>query len=602
MKAAPEMIPNVSKRFWPLGLSRGRPTVRMSAGLAAFGPFLVIYFHNLWDYCPHYEFFPLVLIVFACLLRKRWPRCFVERSALTVVLSTVLMWAGLSLLVTAVLLYSPWLAAVGFVVSTGGVLLHATGRDFWGDIFPVWLLLWLTIRPPWRLDDQIMQFLQNATTETASRLLDWAGVLHINAGNVFQLPGRELFVAEACSGVHSQFILFAAAAIWVVVERRTWLHASLLLAAAVFWSVAMNTLRVASVVYAAGGHEIDLSHGWQHELLGIAVVLLGFLLILCTDRLLVALLAPVRDIEGMMFHFDGAWEPENTLARLWNRLIFRGRRRVRTETQGETPPMTVERSGVEENVGSAARTDCLLRDGGTFTVLSWRVYLGTATALAALQVLALCVGPRQVHLDVSLLSDAFQRNSLPVQAGPWRQAAYETKERELRSDQGHFSHIWRYRMEGQTAHISVDFPFVGWHELTRCYQSRGWAVLRRRVLAEDTESDGGKFVEVEFRKPTGQFGLLQFCLWDGVGRPVAPRASHWTGIWGKLAANPLVSLVNGAAPPVATSLSTMQVQQFLLSNGPLDDRRRELAREQFLRCRTKIYYQYLRDREGSTDE
>ena len=55
--------PTVRRELWPLVLILLSPL-----------PLFVEHLHNLWRVKPHYQFFPLLLIGFGCLLWPRWPR------------------------------------------------------------------------------------------------------------------------------------------------------------------------------------------------------------------------------------------------------------------------------------------------------------------------------------------------------------------------------------------------------------------------------------------------------------------------------------------------------------------------------------------------
>ena len=183
--------------------------------------FSVLHLRNLWRYRPHYEFFPLVLAAAAWLIWRRWPRGAAERSRLTRMLGTLLLLLGFGMLTGAVLLVSPWLGAIAAVLSLGGVLLALKGRAAWRELTGPWLLLWLVIPPPMALDSELMHVLQSVTARTTSGLLELLHVDHLLAGHVFRLPDRKLFVAEACSGVHSQLVLIAISVVLAILWRRS---------------------------------------------------------------------------------------------------------------------------------------------------------------------------------------------------------------------------------------------------------------------------------------------------------------------------------------------------------------------------------------------
>jgi len=561
-----------------------RPAIRWSlagidrravaVGLVVVGvlPFFVQHLLNLWRYRPHYEFFPLVLAAFAYLAWRRWPSDAIHTRASRWTARFVLL-LGFTVLATSVVLFSPWLGAIAAVISAGGVLLLLLGWAAVGRLLTVWLLLWLVIPPPWRLDDDLIRLLQNLTARSGSMLLEMVRVDHLLAGNVFRLPGRELFVAEACSGVNSQLVLIAVSVLLVVVLRRTWLHAILLVATSVFWSTVVNTVRVNLIVVAAVQWDIDLSEGWRHQVLGHTLVLIGFLLLLSTDRLLAGLLAPVLDFRRAATDpdFEGMPLATDPLSRLWNRVVA-----AVSRAASGTPDR------VEGHVPAFA--------GGKRTLLA----AGPFGCLGVLQLLLL-MSPQAPEIRVEGLATMFEETWLPPRTGNWQRVEYRTEERELSSDEGEFTHVWVYHSGDRIANVSVDFPFMGWHEVTRCYKARGWVVERRTVRRESAE---GSFVEVQLSKPNGEAGYLLFSLFDGGARPVEPKSTHWTGLRGKLARSPLLALMGQGHRTVSQTQTTLQIQQFIGGNYPLDESQRQTADEVYVEFRRRLLQRWQSDPTG----
>ncbi len=546
----------------------------VATGLVILGvtPFFVQHLLNLWRYRPHYEFFPLVLVAFAYLAWRRWPSRAVHTSASRWTARFVLL-LGFAVLAASVVLFSPWLGAIAAVICVGGVLLLLLGWPAIGRLLTVWLLLWLVIPPPWRLDDELIRLLQSLTARTGSMLLEMVKVDHLLAGNVFRLPGRELFVAEACSGVNSQFVLIAVSLLLLVVLRRAWLHAILLVASSVFWSAVVNTVRVNLIVVAAVQWDMDLSDGWRHQVLGHTLVLIGFLLLLSTDRLLAGLLAPVLDFRRAAADPDSDGMPlaADPLSRLWNRVVA---------VVSRAAPGTPDR--VEGHVPAVASGRGMLLAAGPFG------------CLGVLQ-LFLLMSPQTPEIHVEGLATEFEETWLPSRAGNWQRVEYRTEERELSSDEGEFSHFWVYQSGDRLANVSVDFPFLGWHEVTRCYKARGWLVERRTVRRDSAE---GPFIEVQLSKPNGETGYLLFSLFDGDARPVEPKSTHWTGLRGKLARSPLLALIGQGDRTISQTQTTLQIQQFIGGNHPLDESQRQMADEVYVEFRHRLLERWQADAIG----
>lgn len=557
--------------------------------LPFFGQFLV----NLSKYRPHYEFVPVIFLTVGWLAWTRWPTND-EASRLSTLVSFAMFLAAATAAAVAVFLFSPWVGAIAFVFLIGGMGLHFGGKGAL-KLWAIWCLLWLMIPPPMRYDQALIDAMQAITTQASSKILDFIGVLHFRAGNVIEIADRELFVAEACSGVKSQLVLVAMTAILMVVWRRPVRHSLVLIALALGWATLVNILRVTSVVVALDWFDLDLSHGWQHEVLGLVLVFFGLLLVMSTDQLLGTLAAPVRRPKRR----------RNRLVRMWNRWlayeIFSASSRDSVDDEILPDVEEIDEDNEVERTSSFARSREILT-----SLLTWSNWATRKSSPAALVVgtFFLLVGALQiaelsqsravqVNLDTAAL--VFDAKALPVEMAGWERLDYETERRDRSSEEGECSQIWTYRADGMLAHVSVDYPFVGWHELTNCYEGRGWRIESRRVRRTD---DGGNLVEVEMSSPSGESGYLLFSLFDGLGNPVSPRTTHWKGFAARIDTSPLVQLLraNGPIPPETVGL---QVQQFLASPTPYSETERDELLRRYLDIRRQLRERWL-DREGNS--
>jgi hypothetical protein len=70
------------------------------------------------------------------------------------------------------------------------------------------------------------------------------------------------------------------------------------------------------------------------------------------------------------------------------------------------------------------------------------------------------------------------------------------------------------------------------------------------------------------QKPTGAVARLLFTLVDLSGQPVTPRTTHWSGLRGKLARSPLLSLLRGEQ--TRSVQTAIQLQLLVVSGTPAD--------------------------------
>ncbi|MBL7039192.1 MAG: exosortase U [Pirellulaceae bacterium] len=526
--------------------------------LLSHSPLLLLHFCRLWV-CDQYRYFPFVLVAFVCLVAsrcggslerhgadattggRRWSRMG-ENAAYAL---------SLILLGGAVLLWSPWLAAVAFILAVRALLRRFCGTASWQWVAPAWWLLVLLVPLPFRWDVSLMFWLQGATSQAGSLLLDFFGHNHLLAGHVIEIPGRQFLVEEACSGVRSLFALVALAAVYVVWLRRPLLHALFLLAASFFWAYAINTLRVAAVVFLYLEHHLDIFSTWSHELAGMVLFLLALWMLFCTDQLFIVLFAPIDP--------EPTAEEDETLSC------------ERTENEPGT-----EQAGMMGRAATPALSACF-RTGRELTLA------GAFAGLGVIQLLAFLPNSLESRLDrtkdVAQLKASLVETTLPERLNGWQRVAFQTETRKPSSDLGSHSFIWRYAGTKEQLVVAFDFPFVGWHELTRCYRARGWRITEQKIVsADEKHSPGdGTIVEVHLRHSAGKRGYLLFSQFDRRGVAIDPPGM--AGISASSWYRAIQDRVTKRLTEFGCDTFTHQVQMFVTSeNGLSDERRRELVR------------------------
>jgi exosortase len=439
--------------------------------LAALLPWLAPFFAQLW-LRPHYQFFPLVLLG-AGVLAYVGLRTPAAPSPALPVLGGALIALAWALLALAAALASPWVAAVAAMVLLAGGPLALGGGGLFRRLLPAWVLLWVVVPPPLELDRNLILWLQALTASWASSVLDLLGVYHVMAGNVVEVTGRRLLVEEACSGVNSLFSVLACTLFLVLLTRRPPVRSVLLLAAAVAWVLAANVTRVVGVVVLDTRWGIDLTAGWRHEAFGLVLFVVAVGLIASTDQLLLFLTHP-----------------------------------------GSAPGAAAGPAAMGVPAAGPAVP------AGAW--LAAAAFLGLGAAYAGLHVLG--DGPAGGAAAPAFLDD-LAAETLPAQVGPWRRRDFSTQTRNPGSAFGETSRTWSYQDGASTAAFSVDYPFPGWHDLTRCYTGQGWVreeqEVREAVKEANAEAPG--LVEVTLSKPAYRSGYLLFTQCDRHGEVLAPR-------------------------------------------------------------------------------
>src|SRR5205085_355239 len=104
-----------------------------------------------------------------------------------------------------------WLTLAWVCAAAGVVLVRGGWHHLQRLAFPLAFVLF-ALPIPARVLIPVQSLLQSATTSAAATVLPWLGVPVERAGYLLMLPGGDLRVAEACSGVRSITALTAIAA------------------------------------------------------------------------------------------------------------------------------------------------------------------------------------------------------------------------------------------------------------------------------------------------------------------------------------------------------------------------------------------------------
>lgn len=194
-------------------IQRNKPLALL--GLAHL-PFVVVYFISLWRY-EHYQFYPFAIGAFIWLYFSRSDRGVIQlgwfgRAAILLDM-LMLVFASATNWVQPVM---PAAVLYCFAVTRGS-------REWKYPISLTYLTLLplLLVRPPSKLDTFALHWLQENTTWLASRVLETLGHLHLQTGNIIELPDKQFLVEEACSGVQSLFTVLFLAAFIVCWNRRS---------------------------------------------------------------------------------------------------------------------------------------------------------------------------------------------------------------------------------------------------------------------------------------------------------------------------------------------------------------------------------------------
>ena len=470
--------------------------------LVSFAPLLFFQARQLWAF-EHYQFFPLLVVAIAAvcwLLSRSEPIPNPTRD----IYENILVVAGLCVLLLAVIGWSPNLAMLAFAIAAGGVLQHFYRHGWISRFAPIWLLFFLLVRLPANMDVDLVFWLQGVTSNMASELLDFVGVNHVLAGHIIRIPSNAFLVEDACSGIQSLFTIVAATAVVACVIRRSWLHVAGLFMFAIFWACMINTMRVSSVVIASVWFDVDLSSGWPHELLGLILFAVALGMLVSSDYLLQFLLHAdgIVDIDFSGYQRSDAFDPETTA------------NASQIHESNEHP---------HENTATHAPEQFEL-SRSKLAIASAFAFLGVVQLAIAI---ASTLGAASINPDDPRMATLFNEETLPEKIGPWQRTGFETESRSNTNYLGRHSASWVYSNGDKQVFVAVDYPFLGWHELTGCYKAQGCTLQDREIVNKESDSN---VVSCTVRHASGESSALLFSQYLQSGEPLLPLGND-AGSW-----------------------------------------------------------------------
>ncbi len=463
----------------------------------------VAYAGTLWRYAErlwaqsHFQFFPVFLIAVVWLTVSRLRNAKLPGRT-TWRIGPITFGLAVAAMAGSAWVSSPWLSALSLLF-LGDSLLSSLplARSSWR-------LLALLIMLPMGLDEQAVHSLQRISSTHASTLLDRLHIPHLMRGNVLELASQRLFVEEACSGMSSVYLLMAATALSVVWERTRMVRAIPLLLSVLWWAIVGNVVRIVVIAAAIHINGSDLTTGWQHETLGVVVLLLSLSGIYSTNCLLRFLLAEISNFAQTRDNGSRVLTP----VRLWN---------LCTETNRRPPAVPMFSLKQPRQRLFNTLTLLLLASGGWY----W-----TCVARAAMianehpqQSWTTKIDPAIARFSVRRASERLNQSALGAIADLTVNVFHSDTQTAVdeRALSGTYSDVWDVSMPFGDGRVAVNGPFEGWHDLRKSYESQGWKLEQTTVHAIPRQIPGRDLVTVRMIDADGHRANLHFCLTSTLG-------------------------------------------------------------------------------------
>ena len=421
-----------------------------------FAPLLATFFLNLWK-LPEYQFFPQALAAAGFLAWDRMREVPRPLNGGHPALTAVLLSFAFLACAMAVLVWSPWLAAVAAWAAGVAVIWRTGGRALLLKMLPAMVLVLTIIPPPLGLDVRLGLALREMATTLSSRTLDLLGVVHSVSGNVIDLPGQKLLVEEACSGINSLLFVTAFSLFYLFWRRRPFWCFLIGVPMALAFVVVGNVVRISLGACLRYYYEIDILTGWKHEAQSIILVAVYVLLVVSLDALF-------------------------------------GSAKISPAPAAETP---VRHASFPKCFGAAC---CLFAILGAAS--SFKAWTKSREGAEPLRAAASNLGSATVFTLPDRIGDWTRTDS-----GPPKVSKIETL--------GLSSSIWNYQRPGMQAVVAFDYPIWRYHDVAECYLRNGWQIERKEIVVPENSSPA-RF-QLVMKKEPGVQGMLWFATINDKG-------------------------------------------------------------------------------------
>ena len=494
------------------------PEICFAISLLGLAPLLTVQCGHLWERL-HFQFFPLAWLAFGALVFTRGKLAWAT-SRNRARFGSVAWGLGLLVGLTAAYRLSPWLAQVAAILCVTGWGVLRLDKTPWLRWLGWTLLLWITLPLPGNLDRQLVSRLQAVSSESAGALLDLIGLVHYRQGNLIEVRAGKLFVDEACSGIDSLYALFAIALVMVLWQRRPLIVGLFTLLSVPAWAWLGNVVRLTLIVWLLDSWHVDLSYGWKHTVVGMAIFVASSAFLFIT----------LGASEFLFKRFSTSAMPREHKAwhLAYNTVVC---------FPDKAPEIVTEESEYfdsryEARARAASKTAPARSSANSGKVLS-RFMFASVTVVAiligGLSVRAIArnrnaLGLGLPHFELAHVDAAFLETAMPETIKDARRYGFLKQQRSPGNFFGEYSRIWKYRDSKREFALSADFPFRGFHPLWVCYEASGNVVdgepVVLRVPAGESVNGSNETLvaRVKLKDDTGYNAYLWFAIFDSNGR------------------------------------------------------------------------------------
>jgi len=178
------------------------------------------------------------------------------------------------------------ITAISMIFALAGVVIYLWGLNVFKEVmFPLFFLLFM-IPIPAQIYSSITSKLQLLVSETSVWFSILLNLPAYREGNIIYLPEQTLQVVSACSGLRSLTSIMTISVILGYLTLNSIFLRFILFCIGIPVAILVNIIRVLLVILAFYYFKYDLTDGFEHTILGVAIFILALILLMIMKGIL----------------------------------------------------------------------------------------------------------------------------------------------------------------------------------------------------------------------------------------------------------------------------------------------------------------------------